>query len=622
MVTTASALSQPAARIHYAGLDGLRALAVAGVLVYHLFPGTLPGGFIGVDVFFVISGFLITSLLIRERDTQGRVSLRGFWTRRARRILPALVLVVTASTTAALLIGGDVLVRIGRQIFGAATFSYNWVEIVSGGSYFDALSPEMFRTLWSLAVEEQFYIVWPLLLLALLLLPSRWLRAGVLVAASIGSALWMSTLFISGSDATRVYYGTDTHAFGLLLGAALAVLLEGRLGAGLPKRNGPVIRGSFDVAGSLALIGVAVLTFSLGDGDDATYRGGLALASLLTVIVIAAAIRPGSLLGSRLDAGALRWLGRRSYGVYLWHWPVFTLALAWGGSTASGAPPISISLLAIVVTLLASELSFRYVETPVRRRGFRDCGRALLGAFRRSVPRAGLATAIIAVTVVLIGSTGTAMAVAPQKSSVETLIANAQKASEAKGSKPDPSESPTSTITGENITAVGDSVMLAAAPALEDALPGIAIDAAVSRSMYTAPGILEGLKSEGQLRSTVVIGLGTNGPVDPATLDQIMDVIGPDRHLILVNAYAPRDWIDGVNADLDAFAARYRTSVVADWRDAIDPRADELLAADHIHPGYDGGVLYAEAITHSLQVLADLPPAVTEQHGYNLPVVR
>ncbi|PFG32111.1 peptidoglycan/LPS O-acetylase OafA/YrhL [Paramicrobacterium agarici] len=621
MVMSASSPQQPVTRMHYAGLDGLRALAVAGVLVYHLFPGALPGGFIGVDVFFVISGFLITSLLMREHDAHGSISLRRFWTRRARRILPALVLVVTASTTAALVVGGDVLVRIGRQVLGAATFSYNWVEIASGGSYFDALSPEMFRTLWSLAVEEQFYIVWPLLLLALLLVPSRWLRAALLVAASAGSALWMSALFTPGADATRVYYGTDTHAFGLLIGAALAVLLEGRLGAGLPRSDRRSIRIAFDVVGTVALAGVAALAVALGDGDAATYRGGLALASLLTVIAITAAIRPGSLLGSRLDAGALRWLGRRSYGVYLWHWPVFTLILAVSGSIATQAPPVSASLVAIVLTLALSELSFRCVETPVRVRGFRQCGRAMLRAFRASAPRAATATGITVAAIALVGSTGTAVAVAPQSSSVERLIAHAQKSADEREEPAESKPSP-ATISGSDITAVGDSVMLAAAPALEDTLPGIDIDAQVSRSMYTAPGILEDLKKRGRLRSTVVVGLGTNGPVNESTLREVVDVLGPDRHLILVNAYAPRDWIAGVNAELEAFASRHRTSVVADWRDAIEPRAGELLAGDSIHPGYEGGTVYAEAIMQSLQVLADLPPAVTEQHGYNLPLVR
>ncbi len=172
---TAPAL--PHARL--AGLDGLRAVAVLLVVVYHLFPGWLVrSGFIGVDVFFVISGFLITTLLLRERARTGRVRLRRFWTRRARRLLPALAAVVTVCASLAWLVGGDVLVGMGRQIVGAATFSYNWVSLSDGGSYFSAADPEIFRNLWSLAVEEQFYVIWPLLLPAFLLLRSRALRVG------------------------------------------------------------------------------------------------------------------------------------------------------------------------------------------------------------------------------------------------------------------------------------------------------------------------------------------------------------------------------------------------------------------------------------------------------------
>lgn len=611
-----------ASRIHYAGLDGLRAIAVAAVLVYHLFPGVLPGGFVGVDVFFVISGFLITSLLIREKSTSGSVSLRGFWVRRARRILPALAIVVTVSTTAALVIGGDVLVRMGRQILGAATFSYNWVAVASGGSYFDALSPEMFRTLWSLAVEEQFYIVWPLLLLALMLVRSRWLRATILTTAAAASAVWMASLFTPGGDATRVYYGTDTHAFGLLLGAALAVLLDGRLGAGLPRRAGRLSRVVFDSAGTLALVGIAVAIVVLGDAADATYRGGLVVVSALTVVVIAAAVRPDSLLGLRLDAPVLRYVGRRSYGIYLWHWPVFTLALALGGTTATQAPPLAASFAAIVLTLAASELSFRFVENPVRRRGFGGSLRALRRAVSARSPRAFVAGAAGVALVTLVVSTATAVAVAPQTSSVEALIAHAKSVAHTSKAQPRPASDTAAQITGENITAVGDSVMLAASPALQQAFPGIDVDAKVSRSMYAAPGILTQLNDENRLRSTVVLGLGTNGPIEQSTLNEVYSIIGPERHLILVSAYAPRDWIDGVNVELGDFASRHRTTVLADWCDAIEPRADELLAGDGIHPGNAGGDVYARAITASIQSLADLPPAATEQHGLNLPVAR
>ena len=168
-------LSTPAARTRYAGLDGMRAVAVALVVVYHLFPPAFSGGFIGVDVFFVISGFLITSLLLREKATTGRISLGKFWQRRARRLLPAVTVMIAVCATAALFVGGDVLVRMGAQVLGALTFTYNWVSIGAGASYFAADTPELFRNLWSLGIEEQFYVLWPLLLMLLLLLRSRWL---------------------------------------------------------------------------------------------------------------------------------------------------------------------------------------------------------------------------------------------------------------------------------------------------------------------------------------------------------------------------------------------------------------------------------------------------------------
>jgi peptidoglycan/LPS O-acetylase OafA/YrhL len=169
------------------GLDGLRAIAVTTVIAFHLTPGLLPGGYVGVDVFFVISGFLITTLLLRERADTGRVALRAFWARRARRLLPALALVVLVACTSALVIGGDVLVRIGTQVLGAATFSYNWLGIASETSYFDTTTPELFRNLWSLAVEEQFYLIWPFVVLVLVLVPWRWARVALVAALAVGS---------------------------------------------------------------------------------------------------------------------------------------------------------------------------------------------------------------------------------------------------------------------------------------------------------------------------------------------------------------------------------------------------------------------------------------------------
>src|SRR5690606_23039035 len=204
------------------GLDGLRALAVAAVLIFHLRPETLPGGFLGVDVFFVVSGFLITTLLLRELAT-GRVDLARFWLRRARRLLPAVAAVVLVCVPAAWLVSSDLLVGIGRQVGGALTFTTNWLEIGAGTSYFDTTAPQVFAHFWSLAVEEQFYLLWPLLLVALVAATATArTRARIALAAAVVSAAAMAVLHTPGEDATRVYYGTDTHAFSLLVGVALA----------------------------------------------------------------------------------------------------------------------------------------------------------------------------------------------------------------------------------------------------------------------------------------------------------------------------------------------------------------------------------------------------------------
>ncbi|WP_431801876.1 acyltransferase family protein [Microbacterium sp. bgisy203] len=624
----------------FAGFDGLRAVAVLLVVVYHLFPAwLLHSGFVGVDVFFVISGFLITSLLLRERAATGRIGLRGFWTRRTRRLLPALALVVTVSATAAWLIGGDVLVGVGRQVFGAATFSYNWVSIAGGASYFSAAEPELFRNLWSLAVEEQFYVLWPLLLPALLLVRRPVARVAIALALAGGSALWGASL-VAGAGLTRAYYGTDAHAFGLLIGVALAFALAAwqeraarqaraerqmsDAGARATPRARTALVAGLGIVALLALIAVA------------SWQGGAALyptvplaASALTAVVIACAL--GSPLGRALDVAPLRWVGERSYGIYLWHWPVVVLlSSAVTGAFIDTAIPVRVAVAALLVTLVASALSYRFIEQPVRRLGFGGALRALRGRLASTPTRRFGAVAAVAAGALVVGGTTAAVAAAPEvtssEASVQAGVDALREASaaptpvppDAAAPDPAPTAVPTPTptvgpdgeplppapasVTGDRVTAIGDSVMLASAGGLLDRLPGIQIDAAVSRSMWAGDDIVADLAAGGALRDYVVVGLGTNGPVDPGALQQIRDAIGPDRTLVLVNAFAPRDWIAGVNTELAGFAASHPRTVVADWSSAIAPHAD-LLAGDQIHPGEAGGEVYAATIADAVDAV-------------------
>ncbi|SJN45771.1 acyltransferase 3 [Microbacterium esteraromaticum] len=589
----------------YAGLDGLRAIAVGLVLLYHLFP-ELPvvGGFVGVDVFFVLSGFLITSLLLRPSRHSVRHRLVDFWRRRARRLLPALAIVLTVCATAAWMIGGDVQVGIGRQLLGASSFSYNWVALLGGSDYFSAAEPELFRNVWSLAVEEQFYLLWPLLLLLVLLIPARWVRVAFALGAAGASAWWMSVLAGSG-EVTRAYFGTDSHAFGLLAGIALAFAAQSMPDAAWMRRRPALIGGAALGASGLALIVFAALQ----PESSATFPGMLLLASAGSVLAIVSGILPGSWFGRAIDVQPLRWIGDRSYGIYLWHWPVLVLVAAASGSAVAGpgmadaVAPWTIGVTALAISLVAAAVSYRFVEMPLRRLGFRRSLQAVRLRLRRSPANRFAMLSALTVCALALGGATAAVASAPPMTTSERTIRDGEQALKDAAAQPAPAPSPSASpaaLTGDQITAVGDSVMLASAPSLYTLLPGIDVDAAVSRSIWAGPEIIDHLAAAGKLREHVVVALGTNGAVDLDVLQKIAATVGRDRDLVLVNAYAPRDWIAGVNHDLESFASARTGVVVADWSSAISPHTD-LLAGDKIHPGSRGGDIFAEVVEKAIR---------------------
>ena len=350
------------------GLDGLRAISVVAVLFYHADMPWMPGGFLGVEVFFVISGYLITLLLSQEFVRKNGIAVGQFWLRRARRLLAALYTLLAIVSTVVLVFYREDADRLAGQVWSALAYVTNWFLIVIDQSYFASVErPMVFQHLWSLAIEEQFYLVWPVLLLVLLRVSHgrQWASAIVVTLGAIVSLVWMAVLFEPAMDPSRVYYGTDTRAAGLLLGAALALVWK-------PthqwRRDPEVKTVALDLAG-LAGIGVLIACFAvIRSTDTFLYRGGFAIVSIASCVAIAATVHPGTVLGVHvLGRRLMTWIGKRSYSLYLWHWPIFVY------TQPEIDQPLGLYgtlVLRLALTAIAAELSYRYVEVPIRNGAF------------------------------------------------------------------------------------------------------------------------------------------------------------------------------------------------------------------------------------------------------------
>jgi peptidoglycan/LPS O-acetylase OafA/YrhL len=364
------------------GLDGLRALAVLAVVAYHLGAGWASGGLLGVGVFFTLSGYLITDLLLAERAT-GRIHLRVFWLRRARRLLPGLFLMLAIVAVWVAVADRSQLPDLRGQVAAALVYVSNWWQIFQHVSYFARFGPPSpLNHLWSLSVEEQFYLLWPwLLLLGVHCVHERRRPvsvrprlAGVTLALALASAVEMAVLYHPTFDPSRVYDGTDTRAFGLLIGAALAMVWPSR---SLTTRVTARARGILDGLGAAGLLTIALLVWRTDQYSAFVYRGGIVLLSVASVLVVAVVAHPATRLGRALGWRPLQWLGVRSYGIYLWHAPVIVLTTP---SVNTGIDPVR-ATLQVSASIGLAALSWRFVEEPIRRGG--------LGRLRKNVRSVG-----------------------------------------------------------------------------------------------------------------------------------------------------------------------------------------------------------------------------------------
>ncbi len=587
-------------------LDGLRAFAVLAVIAYHMHMFWAPGGLLGVTVFFVLSGYLITSLLLIEYDNTGKINLPQFWLRRVRRLVPAIVFVIVCTVVLCTIFNHALLTKMRPDIVPSLLFFNNWWQIFHDVSYFEALgSPSPLAHFWSLAIEEQFYLVWPVALFAALKLGAKktTMRNATLVLAAI-SAIAMMLMFnpVAGADPSRVYYGTDTRAFSLLIGAWLAFiwpshLLGAKSGVRLTKNE----RRVFDGVGIAALVGLlAMVAFSNGFSPF-LYRGGLVLCSVLTAVVIAVMVHPASALGRVARAKPLVWVGKRSYGIYLWHYPLLLIM----NPNPGVQTPWWLYLIQLVVIFACAAFSYRFVENPIRHGALGKfvksvrSGEISLPVWlqRHAVPAFGAA----AICLVAVGG----LVFVPSTSALEgadilkkaedeqSQIASSEKAADEARKKAEAEKAAEKPKL--DVLMIGDSVSVRAIPYFDAAFPHGAIDAAVNRQLYVGQEVYDAYKQQDIVGNIVVLALGTNGPAVDEQIDALIADIGADKQIWLVNTNSPQDWTETTNSVLANAAARYNNVHLIDWYSASSARPD-VFDGDGTHLTEEGAQYFIDLI--------------------------
>ncbi len=604
---------------HLPAIDGLRAVAVTAVLLYHLPVAWLPGGFLGVDVFFVISGFLITSILTTEVHLTGKIGLGHFWQRRARRLLPALLFMLVIVVAVSTVLARDALSLLASDLPAVLGYFTNWWLIFHHVSYFQSVGrPPLILHLWSLAVEEQFYLLWPLIVLLAIGRHRLTRRIGwVALGGAVASSAWMAILFQASQDPSRVYFGTDTHAGGLLLGSALAMAFP-------PWSRSTTVtrfaRGLIGIVGLAAFAGLITLMATLNQFGTFTYRGGLQLATGLSAVVILVVTHP-AIRGARvLATPLLQWIGRRSYAIYLWHWPIFELTRPNVDLPLSGWP-LTVLRLAVVVT--ASDLSYRLVEQPFRTGAAQVVLRRLWGQRRRIALSAG--TGLAFVVAVLTFELTSAPAIVPSAALAAgstpagrtAIIPTGRNFASTRHSDPlfpglgppptttVPSTVPATTTAPGDVLAIGDSVMLDAATDLtHDLGPSTVVDAVVGRQVSDGIIRLTDYRTVGRLTrlTALVIGLGTNGPMSVTQCDQILSLASGVPRLIFVNVRMPRPWESITNDTLTTCTAHQPRVVLVDWYDAS--AAPGVLGPDQVHATTAGATVYASLVRRAVSAVS------------------
>ncbi|HDR7437139.1 TPA: acetyltransferase [Bacillus anthracis] len=589
------------------GLDSLRGLAILGVVLYHVNYKWIPGGFLGVTVFFVLSGYLITDLLATEWEKYKRIDLKNFWIRRARRLLPGMFVMLIIVFAWVTLFHNALLGKMRGDSLAALFYFSNWWYIYHKLSYFDNFGqPNPLNHFWSLAVEEQFYVVWPFILsLGFYYIKKRSRMTLFIFLGAIASAIAMAVLYEPGNDPSRVYYGTDTRAFSLLIGAVLALLWPSNR---LSNKIVPPARFVLDVVGGIALIIILIMFWETNQYDSFLYRGGILFLSVVTALLVANLAHPTSRISILLRFKPLRWIGIRSYGIYLWHYPIITLT---SSQASTEGPHLTKAIFQVFLILLMAHLSWRFIENPIRQGALKNIRLKDLKIRDVSFVNKVALTCSIFLSITVIFGFSTAGKVKDNSKQVRTEAVQVKKSEEPAHPVTKEGKPVDKTLEDENkdaskqikqpktVTAIGDSIMIDVSPYLKDAFPNINIDAKIGRQMSQALEIVEGMKKEGTLGNHVIIGLGTNGAFTTEQLESLIQLIGDEREIVLVNTRIPRPWESVVNEKLKEVSSKFPNTVLVDWY-AASAENQSYFEPDGIHLNPTGAKEYASLVVQHI----------------------
>ena len=603
-------------------LDGIRAIAVIMVLAYHLKLALFKSGFLGVSVFFVLSGYLITGILISEVEEEGTIDLKNFWLRRIRRLVPAVMSMAVVIIFVSAVVNRIIFTK-GCKDFLASVLGFNnWWQIFNKISYFEAAGvPSPFTHCWSLAIETQFYLIYPLILLGIYkLVKSRGegranrglLFAGVTLLLALISVILMIVLFDPQQDASRVYYGTDTRAFSLLFGALLAILWEYRM---VPRRLSASVNM---VLGSVSFAVLLVMTIAINGSSNFWYRGGQFFGTILTVLMVYAVSGRKTWLSRFLSNPVLKWMGDRSYSIYLWHYPIILLISK--GIKASWW----ITLIEIVLSVVLAELSYRFIETPIRH--------GIIGEYlnilrsrpksrqekKRQIQVARRSLKVMAGTFVLTVSLILCMIFVPKKNALDTLQKREAKAKETgkmteeqlAKQKANGSESEDTICTadltddeileGLNLLLIGDSIAVDVTDDFYEIFPNSVSDTKIGRITSLGKQVLDSYIDEKKWEGEGVIFASlSNSPIN-GELEDIREKIGKDMPLFLTTVRIPHDTFEEKsNSKIKKFVEENDHTYLIDWY-AASKGHDEYFDADDTHLLSAGAKAYAKCIKEAV----------------------